>query len=140
MCCAHPLQGRFWFVAGLCVALFAASGCGKTETTGTVSGTVSLGGSPLAAGDVVFQKAISGEGAAATVKEGAFRFETPLKTGDYTVFVQPPPAGPPAAASSAGSPSAVVKIPNRYLLASGASPLKAAVVEGENKFDFELEK
>ena len=139
MCSLDPVRTRCWLAVGVCLVLFTASGCGDSETTGTVSGTVSLGGSPLPAGDVIFQEVVSGNGATATVKDGAFEIETPVETGDYKVFVQPPAAPPPAAASAA-SPAATVEIPNRYLLASGSSPLTATVVEGENKFDFELER
>jgi len=141
MCFLCPVRTKYWFIVGLCLLLFTASGCGEVETTGTVSGTVSLDGSPLAvAADVVFQEAVTGHGASATIKEGAFQFEKPVITGDYKVYVQAtPPVPNPMAATSETLPPAV-EIPARYRLASGKSPLKATVVEGENKFDFELEK
>ena len=135
---ADPVRTECRLITGLCLLLLTTSGCGKAESTGIVSGTVSLGGSPLAAGDIILREEVSGEGATASVKEGAFRFDKPVKTGNYKVFVQPPPPPPPLQASPGSSPR--VAIPDRYLFTSVSSPLKAKVVEGENTFDFALEK
>ena len=121
--------------AGLCLLLLTAAGCGKTAATGTESGTVSLDGSALVEGHVMFQEAVRGEGASAEVKDGAFEFPTPLNTGDYKVYVQHPAPPGPTAASPATSLS-MVRIPDRYLLGSNSSPLNATVEEGKNSFEF----
>jgi len=133
----HVQAGRL-FAAGLCLMLVAASGCGggSGQKTGTVSGTVAVDGTPLGVGFVNFEDSARGFGASAAVTAGAYKFDTPLNTGDYKVSVQPPSFFP-TAAPAAGPPRDA--IPDRYQQ-SASTPLTAAVADGPNRFDFKLEK
>jgi len=128
--------------AGLCAMVLAAPGCGGGREpalkTGRVSGTIQLDGNPAKDVMVTFQDPIRGIGASATVTNGAYQFDTPLTTGDYTVTVQfssPPPSAPgPPGGTSAGR-----TIPRQYQ-DPATSTLKALVMEGENKLDFQLKR
>lgn len=124
-------------VTGLCLLLACLSGCGgNAQKTGTVLGKVSIGDTPLATGYVNFEDPSHGIGASAKVTDGAYAFDTPLNIGNYSVSVQPPSLVPSAAPATGPAKDA---IPDRYLQ-TASSPLKATVVEGENKMDFKLEK
>lgn len=117
-------------LAGIVAA--ALSGCGgsseRKRPTGKVSGTVEMGGQPLAAGIVLFEDPTRSIGATAAVKEGKFSFTDPVPTGEYKVAVQPPPAPPPM---QAGPAEPKVEIPAKYQT-SKTSGLVAIVKEGTN--------
>lgn len=131
------LAGRL-LVTGLCLILIAASGCGggHSKKTGAVSGTVTVNGSPLAVGFVSFEDQTRGLGGSATVKEGAYQFDSPLNVGNYKVCVQPPSLSPMAAPAT--EPASSV-IPDRYRQFD-SSTLTVTVVEGVNQFELVLDK
>lgn len=120
--------------------LASASGCGGSDDpkTGQVSGIVTLDGSPVSKGVIIFEDTAFGRGGSATLKEGHFEFETPLNSGDFKVTVQPPPPPAPTAAPPT-SPAAAIKIPKKYQQ-TATSGLTATVKEGTNKFEFNLMK
>lgn len=125
---------------GWLLLIMIAPGCGggglPAPKTGRVSGTIQLGSAPLRNATITFEDPVRGIGASAVVEEGAYNFDTPLIVGNYLVTAQSSPPPPSAIASSQGASSAP-SIPKQYQTSTD-SGLKATVVEGENKFDFQL--
>ncbi len=133
----------FAFLAA--VAMFA--GCGKPGPkgqTGTVKGTVTQSGKPVA-GTVYFNSAATGQSAFAPLEsDGSYRlkneFEGRLAVGEYKVSVTPAAGGggadiaaPPTSINPAKGP-----IPKKYL-SGDTSGWTASIKAGENSFDFKVE-
>ncbi|MFN0196718.1 MAG: hypothetical protein ACKVT0_08220 [Planctomycetaceae bacterium] len=116
------------------------TGCsesGPVKETGTVTGTVKFEGKPVLKGEVRFTSSALGAGANAMIGEGGtYKIETPIPVGEYVVCVGiPAPAGPQQATPA--SPDDYKDIPVKYQTPA-TSDLKAKVVVGENKFDFDM--
>jgi len=120
----------------LVLATIAFTGCGG-PVEGTVSGTVTYNGAPLADASVNFHSSKTGIASSATLdKSGAFTLPGSLPVGDYKVFVQPPPPQqlPP------GTPQpeqTIMQIPPKYQ-DPGQTPLSQTVAAGENSFSIEI--
>jgi hypothetical protein len=116
-------------------------GCGGRSDIGEVSGTVTMGGSPLANARVIFQPQSAGVPSyGLTDSEGKYALQFDENTsgaiiGKHTVsistfFAGDPDADPP----QTNSPETV---PPQY---NANSELTAEVVAGSNTFDFTLEE
>jgi len=126
---------RWRFLAGLLTVCWL-TGCGGRAPTGSISGKVTLGGTPLSAGVVVFSNAKTGVGASAPLDaSGTYTIES-IATGQYQVAVQPPPAPAPHEMEQA-SAAPRVSVPQKSQDPK-TSNLTATVNEGANKQDFAL--
>jgi len=97
-----------------------------------------LGGKPLIAGVVTLTNSKLGVGASGALDEfGAYRVAGELRTGEYEVAVQPPPAPPPLEMPKTPAPAATVNIPQKFRDAK-TSGLKATIKPGANTADFDL--
>jgi hypothetical protein len=132
----HRRSVRWGPLLGLAASACWLVGCGGGPTTGSVSGKVTLNGAPLAAGVVLFSNAKTGVGASATLDaSGAYRIES-IRTGEYQVAVQPPPApAPHEMQPGAAPPTTDVPAKSQDPATSG---LKATVEKGANTADFAL--
>lgn len=84
-------QRSSWAV--LCGAAVLLTGCGggSSKPVGSVTGVVSLSGTPLTEGVVNLYSADSGSGAIAKIgADGKFKIDGELPTGTYSVTVRPP--------------------------------------------------
>ncbi|NLX95633.1 MAG: hypothetical protein GXY83_05605 [Rhodopirellula sp.] len=117
----------------------ALSGCGgERSPSGDVTGTVTLNGQPLSAGEIIFFKEIGVPAAKAKLEpSGAFRLDTGIPVGDYRVAIQPPAEAPPTTESAANADATPAALPPKYL-SETTSELTATVKEGANTFAFEL--
>lgn len=119
-------------------ACLLALGCGSAEPTGSVSGTVTLDGESVAAGEVTIS---SDKGFAATteLKGGSFKFSENIPLGKYTFTVGPPPL---TEAPGEGGESAKLdanQIPDGYTDET-QSDLTHEVTEGDNTVKLEMKK
>jgi hypothetical protein len=112
----------------LALAALLAAGCSRPPVTGNVGGKVVYRGSAVTEGEVHFYAKETGTGGIARIdRAGNYRFDTPLRTGVYAVYVTPTPPEP-------GSPApSVSNIPTKYrdMTTSG---LSCTVNEGENDY------
>ncbi len=113
---------------------FLLSGCSESNEQANVSGQVTLDGTPLSAGVILFEDSVSGTGGSAVVENGAFSISTPLPTGKYAVALQPPPPPAPHEPASKGPR---VKLP-RHVTLPQTSGLEADLAPGDNALDFEV--
>jgi len=96
-------NAKFTAIAtAFCLLPLTHLGCGgggkDIGPTGTVEGTVTLGGKPLTKGSIVFyDKGTGNSGGADLEADGKFKFTTPIPVGTYAVSF-------PAAAMSAPPP------------------------------------
>ncbi len=105
--------------------------------TGTVSGTVTLKDKTLTAGTVVFLNPDAGVGASGVVDtSGAYRIDSPVRTGTYQVAVQPPPLPAPHEMDKTPMPPKT-DIPAKFQDPT-TSGLSATVKEGANTVDLKL--
>ncbi len=111
------------------------SGCSESSEGAKVRGQVTLDGSPLSSGVILFEDSVSGTGGSAIVENGIFAISTPMPVGKYTVALQPPP--PPAPHEDA-SKRTNVKLP-RHLTQPATSGLEAELTPGENDLDFNVD-
>ena len=82
----------------------------------------------MAAGEVHFYAKETGTGGIAKIeRDGSYRFDTPLRTGVYAVYVTPTPPEPGTPAQPDGH------IPNRYR-DMNTSGLTCTVNEGDNDY------
>jgi hypothetical protein len=137
----------------LAPGLLLLVGCGGGESLNrqAVKGTVTVNGSPLANGQILFtpKKGTSGPAAAAAVSVGMYRIEEldGLVPGDYRVEIQSTPdlgfaidddvAFTAAAIAKGRQPIVNVTLPAQF---NSASTLDAVVTEGDdaNEFHFPL--
>lgn len=123
---------RFTLLAALMVCI----GCSRELPTGSVAGKVTFQGKPLAVGTVLLVNPATGIGANAVLDpSGGFRIEG-VRTGEYQVAIQRPPAPPPdeMAAGKEWTPSPV---PDKYQVPD-TSGLTVTINEGENTADFDI--
>jgi len=125
-------------VLGAAACLFWSGGCGPKELpTGQLTGKVTHHGQPLAKGVVTLVNSQTGIGASSPLDaSGAYRIES-VRTGNYQVAVQPPPAPSPEEMAS-GAKVELSPIPPKYQDPQ-ASGLTATVNEGANTADFDLQ-
>ena len=125
-------------VLGLAVCVGWCLGCGAGQPpTGKLAGKVTLQGKPLASGTVTLVNTDSGIGASSQLDaSGGYRIDS-VRTGEYQVAIQPPPAPSPEAMAEGAKmePSA---IPDKYQDPQ-ASGLKVTVGKGDNTSDFDLQ-
>lgn len=132
------------FLACISLAIAGCSGGPPKPVVGSVTGKVTLGGSPFSEGRVVFKDStIAIEAVAELKSDGTFEVVTPdggLQVGKYDVAVQPPPPpsiDPAEAAKGVTSPPDTSKIPKIYR-EFATSGFKATVSEGKNELNFEM--
>jgi len=133
---------RRQFLCGvLGLTLSVLSGCGGEAKkdigpSGTVTGLVTLKGSPLTKGRVNFTNAKESAGGSGALGEGgAYTLDEPIPVGDYDVFISFEFS--PEALKDGVTAELLKDIPKKYRSAK-TSKLTASVKEGENKFDFPL--
>ncbi len=128
---------KWWPIAILAAPMCCLGGCSEGRPSGSVSGTVTLGGAPLTAGTVLFSNSATGVGISADLdSSGAYHIPS-LPADDYQVAVSPPP--PPAPHEMDQPRPAPPAIPPRYG-DPATSGLNAAVEPGANTLDFTLSK
>ena len=122
----------------LSFALVLLSGCGgPSETTGTVSGTVTLDGKPVATGEIGF---ISAEGFSAIAEigsDGSFTVEENMPVGKYIVTVNPPALMEAPGEEGDTATLAESAVPDGYS-DEGTSDVTQEIVEGPNSVTIEL--
>ena len=119
------------------LALLLLSGCGGGEPMGTVSGTVTLDGAPVTAGQIGFISA-SGYSAVADIgSDGSFTLVENLPVDSYTVTVNPPALT--EAPGEEGDTATLEKtaVPDGYFDET-TSDLKQEITEGPNTVTIEL--
>lgn len=131
-----------WMAMLACVAVFGAplSGCSKGDypPLGSVTGTVTLDGKPLANATVTFQPVGPGRASTGTTDDQGWYeliYLNDVKgalVGPAVVMITTAKSG----SDDGTTPSVPERLPKQY---HSASTLKAEVVEGKNKFDFPLE-
>lgn len=120
------------------LALLAGTmGCGAAELpTGVLVGKVTQKGEPINAGTVTLLNEETGVGASAELDvSGTYRLAA-VRTGDYQVAIQPPPAPSPEE-MAAGVKDKPSTIPEQYRDPQ-TSGLSVSVNSGENTADFEI--
>ncbi len=122
-------------LAAVSAAMLALAGCGGGQPSGTVSGTVTLEGSPLTAGVVLFSNPATGVGATAELDASGTYQVGSIPTGEYQVAVQPPP--PPAPHEMDQSAGPRPNVPQQYQDPK-TSGLSTTVGPGSNSADFAL--
>lgn len=124
-------------LVALAVLVVSLSGCGQTDPTGTVKGVATLDGQPYSNAALILLHNTTGDGANVDLQaDGSFAVPTPLKTGEYTVYLSP------KAGSSTGEPVPVTTdtaVPDDYWN-EAASPLRITVNSGENDVKLEMKK
>jgi len=118
----------------ICFSLLTGCGGSDTEPTGSVTGNVTYNGAPLAEGLVnIYSEGRSVVGTAEIDTEGNFKFENPIATGDYRVYISPPP---PPAPPEPGQPPLKIKppqkIPEKYRTAN-STDLNITIAPGTNE-------
>jgi hypothetical protein len=119
------------------VLALLGGGCGGAtkKPTGTLSGTVSHAGTPVATGNLnVLSK--QGQGALAVIEDGKFKMTDSLEAGDYSVYVSPPipeqrKPGTPVA------PKAKFEVPSKFQNPA-TSGKTITVKQGPNTVDIDF--
>jgi hypothetical protein len=140
-----PLR-RFAPALALAATCFFATGC--SESTGTVSGTITVNGKPLPAGLITFESQVGKHDAfSAAIKDG--KYETaPIPAGDCKITViHSTVAGPggsgggndlaPPKPGAGGKTGPAIEVPSKYQR-SDTSGLEFKVKSGPNTFDKDL--
>lgn len=123
------------------LGLSVLSGCGGEAKkaigpTGTVTGLVTLKGSPLTKGRINFTNTKESAGGSGALGEGgAYKLDEPLPVGEYDVFISFEFS--PDALKDGVTTELLKEIPKKYRSAK-TSKLTASVKEGENAHDFTL--
>lgn len=132
--------------ATLLAAACWLAGCGSSEpgadkVTGSVVITVTADGTPVTQGSVNLANPATGEGGGGSLDETGTVTIDRVTVGEYTVTILPPEPDPvpPEPGQPAPPDPDDGSIPPQYRTES-TSPLKAKVEEGENSFNFALEK
>jgi hypothetical protein len=136
---ANRMKPRIVWPGVVCAVLLAASGCSSDPGKGTVSGTVTLDGQPLASGLIRFVP-VDGQTptAEATITDGEFSAEVPI--GEKRISISAPKVvGKRPAYQTPNSPMIEIVeelLPARYNM---TSELKLNVKGGRQTEDFKLE-
>ena len=112
-------------------------GCSREAPTGAVTGTVTYDGAPVTKGVVVLTNPDSGIGASGALDASGRYQISSVRTGEYQVAIQPPPAPSPEE-MAAGEKMETLDIPDKFQSAQ-TSGLTATINEGENTADFQLQ-
>lgn len=126
-------------IVALCLMVAGCGGRSEEAPSGSVKGTVTVNGNPVA-GRVNFVGRGAGAGASADLKDdGSFQLDGPLPVGEYAVFVTAPGLGdqPPSEDARKDQPAKLKSIPQKYQ-SEASSDLVAKVVAGPNDFKFDL--
>jgi hypothetical protein len=118
--------------------MYGCSSEGKKDIgpTGTVTGLVTLKGTPLTKGRINFTNAKEAVGGSGALGDGGvYKLDEPIPVGDYEVFISFEFS--PEALKDGVTNDLLKEIPKKYRSAK-ASKLTASVKEGENTFDFTL--
>ena len=129
-----------------CGILSTCLGCGGGATDypdmGTVSGTVTLGGSPVSGASIAFQPSEVGARASSAVTDAngyySLRYSANMdgaKVGEHTVRISTYQEEGPGEGGDI-VPAVPETIPNQY---NSKSTLKQTVEQGSNTFDFALD-
>jgi hypothetical protein len=130
-----PFPAPWAGLAVILVSMCIFAGCSGGQPTGSISGTVALGGSPLTAGAVVFTNEATGFGVTAELDaSGTYRIPS-IPTGQYQVAIEPPPPPAPHEMDQRGAPRTEVR---RKYQDPHTSGLSATVQRGANTVDFAL--
>ncbi len=121
---------------GLFLLLVAGSGLGcfgeAKPPSGMVSGQVTLEGTPVTSGSVVFYSTELGIGSQASINpDGTYTLPNKLQVGEYAISVQglePVPGEPPPEPT---------KVPQKYWQAT-TSDLTITIVPGNTTYDISL--
>ena len=118
------------------------TGCGASESLGTVRGNVTSDGQPVAEATISFRNTETGESASAQLDaSGAYQITGAggVDPGTYKVIILPPevevslgPNSPPTTRQKE-----MPNLPKRYRSIQ-TTPLSAEVGNGENEINFEL--
>lgn len=138
---------NFGFAAAIILLAGSAGGCGaKGPAVGSVEGQITFDKKPVTEGSVVFSNAQQGLAYVAPLNgEGQYRLAN-VNLAEYKVSVSPPEVRVPDE-TSAGNVGLIVtpqgSIPNPANIpsdfrATQSTPLKATVVEGPNRFNYDL--
>lgn len=136
------LQRRRWMTGliGLFCS-FAFCGCGSSGpkiVLGTVTGVVTLDGTKLNAGRVIFFNK-SGFSETANIKsDGTYEVKTAVGETDVFIDHREPPAKPPEGRVEMPMPGKSL-VPDKYAN-SQTSGLKLTVTAGKNQFDIAMTK
>ena len=131
----HVLLAWWAFPTVIVGLMCCFTGCSGGQPTGSVSGTVTLGGAPLTAGVVLFSNQSTGVGATAELDaSGSYQIRS-IPTGQYQVAIEPPPPPAPHEMDQSGPPRSDVPLKYQDLQTSG---LSATVARGANTADFAL--
>ncbi len=128
---------RWIFALSTVVGAFVLVGCSSSQgPTGTVSGTVSLEGAPVAAGEISFVSS-DGFSASGPISAGNFTLEDPLPVGKYSVGIMPPELteAPGEGGDEIEAPTS--SVPAGYDM-PGTSGISHDVQEGANTVTIEL--
>ena len=124
----------------LTVLLTACGSSVEEVPTGTVSGTVTLGGKPLSGARVNFISGTAGAGAYADLQQdGTYTISEPITAGDYKVYLSSPGLGdaPPDESGNKELKDALKDVPQKYQ-SDQTTELQTVIKEGENTFDIDL--
>ena len=127
------------FSLGMCCAVIALIGCGPSAPpSGTVSGSVTLEGQAVDAGEITFVSS-DGFSASAPITGGQFKIEEALPVGKYAVGITPPSLteAPGEGGDNVAAPQS--DVPAGYNLPS-SSGLTHDVQEGASTMTIELKK
>jgi len=137
-----PMRFALTLVFLVVPVLVGCGGAGGGSKTGTVSGTVTLSGSPFTEGRVSLYSPKASAGAQGTLdNDGKFTVDGALPVGEYTVSVLPPspPDPQPGVAPVLPKSPAQGGIPVKYRNAT-TSGLTFQVEPGKNTLDVKMEK
>lgn len=135
---------RFLSLIVLCgLGVASLNGCGGSSTakgpTGTVEGTVTFDGQPVAAGIVRLYSPNSGESGSTTVGEGGkFTLTEPLRVGTYKAIVTPPQEPPPEIGKPY-EPKTYDNIPEKYR-SELTSDITVEIKAGDNPITVAMQK
>ncbi|QDS90609.1 hypothetical protein EC9_48230 [Rosistilla ulvae] len=117
---------RWYLFPAIVMLVIAMNGCNSAEPvivapTASVAGTIAVAGKSIRQGTIHLFSFTTGEvGVAAIDQKGAFKLETPLASGEYTVYL-----------------SNVSGIPEKFY-SETSSGQQVTIVDGENNLTIDL--
>lgn len=131
----------FHLLLSLTIAVAGMSGCGSADAetvTGSVRGTVVIGGKPLTQGSLQLYNTLTGNGASFLVDaSGTFSSHMPVVADEYTVYVGPGSSPPESGGGPPTMPKMPANVPRKYQSFS-TSDKKVTISEGENEIKIEF--